>query len=74
MGEGFDKPIKKEGRLITKKDICLILRISASTLNKLLNKSLFEKLKELNYRKTQKIMTSKQVSLILNEYCYFPED
>ncbi|MFA6923108.1 MAG: helix-turn-helix domain-containing protein [Bacteroidales bacterium] len=51
---------------ITKKQLAQKMGVSQSTLQKYLNNIWFEKLKELNYVKRQRILTPKQLELIKN--------
>lgn len=55
---------------ITKKQLADILSVSASTLQRLLNQTLFYELKAVGYRKNTKILTPRMLKII-NDYWGF---
>ncbi len=55
---------------ITKKELADILSISASTLQRLLNQTLYYELNAVGYRKNTKILTPRMLKII-NDYWGF---
>jgi hypothetical protein len=53
-------------KTLTKKELASLMKISSSTLQHQLNRLWYDELKKAGYKKRQKILTPKQISIIVD--------
>lgn len=64
----------KSVRSITKKELCRVLNVSNSTLQRYLNVGLYKELKELGYDRQSNIIYGKPLQYIMDYFCLQDED
>lgn len=61
----MEKLIKRS--TLTKKELCILLQVSPTTLATWLNKTYFKDLEAMGYNKLQRILTPAQTNFIINK-------